>query len=45
MKPFVVPQSVYDSVNDEGKRQIDENGTVVSDAEFAEMQTPPEDTN
>lgn len=43
-KPFVVPQSVYDKVDDEAKKQIDENGTVVSDVEFAEMQTPTEDT-
>lgn len=38
MEKPVIPQSVYDKVDDEAKKQIDETSTVVSDEEFAVLQ-------
>ncbi len=37
MKP-VIPQSVYDKVDDEAKKKIDAEATVVSDEEFSVLQ-------
>lgn len=38
MEKPIIPQSVYDKVDDEAKKQIDETLTVVSDEEFAALQ-------